>query len=71
MFYLQRNLFRQFIDLSGIWDFRFDPNEKGVGENLTKGFTNGCPIAVPASWNDQFAYDRDLDRGKKKIKTKL
>ena len=60
MLYPQRNKIRHFIDLSGFWDFRFDPDDKGVGENWTRGFNNGCPIAVPASWNDQFADDRDF-----------
>ena len=60
MLYPQRNLSRQFIDLSGIWDFRFDPDDKGVRENWTKGFNYGTPIAVPASWNDQFADNRDF-----------
>jgi len=60
MLYPQRNKYRHFIDLSGFWDFRFDPVDKGVEENWTKGFIKGCPIAVPASWNDQFADDRDF-----------
>ena len=60
MLYPQRNKHRHFIDLSGFWDFRFDPDDKGVGDNWTKGFNNGYPIAVPASWNDQFADDRDF-----------
>ncbi len=60
MLYPQRNSNRHFIDLSGFWDFLLDHDDKGVGENWTKGFDNGCPIAVPASWNDQFADDRDF-----------
>ncbi len=60
MLYPQRNKHRHFVDLSGFWDFRFDHDDKGVGENWTKGFSNRCPIAVPASWNDQFADDRDF-----------
>ena len=60
MLYPQRNSKRQFIDLSGIWDFRFDSGDKGVGENWACGFINGDPIAVPASWNDQFAEERDF-----------
>ena len=60
MLYPQRNKFRHYIDLSGFWDFRFDPDDKGVGENWRSGFNNSCPIAVPASWNDQFADDRDF-----------
>ena len=60
MLYPQRNKYRHFIDLSGFWDFQFDPDDKGVGENWAKGLNNGCPIAVPASWNDQFADSRDF-----------
>jgi len=60
MLYPQRNKYRHFVDLSGFWDFRFDPNDKGIGENWTKGFNDNRPIAVPASWNDQFADDRDF-----------
>lgn len=60
MLYPQRNKYRHFIDLSGFWDFQFDPDDKGVGENWAKGLNDGCPIAVPASWNDQFADSRDF-----------
>jgi len=60
MLYPQRNKYRYFIDLSGFWDFQLDRDDKGVGENWTKGFSDGFPIAVPASWNDQFADDRDF-----------
>ncbi len=48
-------LFRQFVDLSGIWEFAFDDGR--AGREL--GFDDGRPIAVPASWNEQFADDRD------------
>ncbi len=60
MLYPQRNKYRHFVDLSGFWDFRFDPDDKGIGENWTTGFNISRPIAVPASWNDQFADDRDF-----------
>lgn len=60
MLYPQRNRFRQYIDLSGFWDFRFDYDNKGIEANWTKGFDEGQPIAVPASWNDQFADNRDF-----------
>ena len=60
MLYPQGNKYRHFFDLSGFWEFRFDPDDKGVREDWTKGFKNGWPIAVPASWNDQFANDRDF-----------
>jgi beta-glucuronidase len=59
MLYPQRNLFRQFIELSGFWEFRFDSYNKGLDENWKNGFNNNRPIAVPASWNDQFAEGRD------------
>ena len=60
MLYPQRNKYRHLVDLSGFWDFRFDPDDKGMGGNWTNGFNNRCPIAVPASWNDQFADYRDF-----------
>ena len=60
MLYPQRNKFRHFVDLSGFWDFRFDPEDKGVEEHWFKGVSSSSPIAVPASWNDQFADDRDF-----------
>jgi len=60
MLYPQRNKFRQFIDLSGFWDFRFDHDNRGIEANWRSGFEEGQPIAVPASWNDQFADNRDF-----------
>ena len=59
MLYPQSNTFRQCIDLSGIWDVRFDPDTKGIDEGWNKGLTESTPIAVPASWNDQFEEWRD------------
>ena len=55
MLYPQNNAFRQFVDLSGIWSFAFDEGANGRKD----GFDDGQPIAVPASWNDQFADSRD------------
>ncbi len=55
MLYPQNNAFRQFIDLSGLWEFAFDEAQDG----REHGFSDGRPIAVPASWNDQFADSRD------------
>ena len=57
MLYPQRNKYRQFIDLSGFWDFRFDINNDGLKENWKNGFNNSRPIAVPASWNDQKRHE--------------
>jgi beta-glucuronidase len=59
MLYPQFNSFRQYIELSGFWDFRFDPEDAGESQGWFNGFDNGRPIAVPASWNDQFAEGRD------------
>lgn len=55
MLYPQNNAHRQFVDLSGVWSFAFDERTDGR-EN---GFEDGRPLAVPASWNDQFADGRD------------
>ncbi len=59
MLYPQSNPFRQAIDLSGFWDFRFDPGSKGQASGWARGFSDARPIAVPASWNDQFEDGRD------------
>lgn len=59
MLYPQINPFRQVIDLSGFWDFRFDPRGQGERLGWATGFDGGRPIAVPASWNDQFEDERD------------
>jgi len=59
MLYPQLNPFRQVIDLSGFWDFRFDPHGQGERLGWAAGFDSGRPIAVPASWNDQFEDERD------------
>ena len=55
-----RNEYRDYIDLSGFWDFLFDKNDVGQRENWGNGLNDGEPIAVPASWNDQFAENRDF-----------
>ncbi len=59
MLYPQSNPLRQSIDLSGFWDFRFDPDDAGLSAGWPEGFPDGSPIAVPASWNDQFEDWRD------------
>lgn len=59
MLYPQFNSFRQCIDLSGFWDFCFDPEQIGEAQGWAGGFDHGRPIAVPASWNDQFDDGRD------------
>ncbi len=62
MLYPQTNPFRQFVDLSGYWDFCIDPEEVGEQEGWFEGIGRlaaNRPIAVPASWNDQFVEWRD------------
>lgn len=59
MLYPQQNPSRSLFDLSGIWEFQ--PDEEEIGE--ARGFMNALPsprpLAVPASWNEQYAdlYD--------------
>lgn len=59
MLYPQSNACRQMIDLSGFWDFRFDPENEGDSHQWHTGFDPVEIIAVPASWNDQFEGWRD------------
>lgn len=59
MLYPQSNRFRQLFDLSGFWEIRFDPEDTGIAQSWSAGFPEGRPIAVPASWNEQFADMRD------------
>ena len=54
------NQYRQAFDLSGFWDFRFDPGDAGAQSHWQSGFSGGRPAAVPASWNDQFEDGRDF-----------
>ena len=59
MLYPQSNAYRQMADLSGFWDFRFDPADEGREQGWGAGFDPAEIIAVPASWNDQFTDWRD------------
>ncbi len=54
------NYYRQACDLSGFWDFRFDPEDAGLQNGWQNGFPGARPAAVPASWNDQFEDGRDF-----------
>ncbi len=60
MLYPQSNRFRQYQDLSGIWEFRSDLERIDTAAEWRNGFVGGRPIAVPASWNDQFVESRDM-----------
>ena len=59
MLYPQSNQHRQTIELSGFWNFRFDQQDAGRENGWQNGFVDARPIAVPASWNDQFEDGRD------------
>ncbi len=60
MLYPIRNDYRQVLDLSGFWAFTFDPDDLGLREGWMEGLPQSRPIAVPASWNEQFEDGRDF-----------
>jgi beta-glucuronidase len=60
MLYPQTNISRQTIELSDFWSFRFDHADQGLANGWQNGFVNSRPIAVPASWNEQFEDSRDF-----------
>jgi beta-glucuronidase len=53
MLYPQINNYRNITDLSGIWDFKIDPDKIGEKQKWYKGFYTETSIAVPGSWNEQ------------------
>ncbi len=55
MLFPQQNDRRNKLDLSGIWDFRIDPEHLGEGDQWFNSLADARPIAVPGSWNDQYA----------------
>ena len=59
----QRNAFRDFIDLGGIWRIRFDPDDVGGAQGWGAGSNTADthPIAVPGSWNEQLAEAGFMD----------
>ena len=54
MLYPQQNVFRNKLDLSGIWDFRTDPDAVGESNGWANGLVKSRPMAVPGSWNEQY-----------------
>lgn len=54
MLYPIQNNVRNRLDLSGIWDFKTDPDEVGEQNRWFNGLVGARPIAVPGSWNDQY-----------------
>lgn len=55
----QQNTYRQLQNISGIWQFKTDTDEKGENDQWKNGLTATKPIAVPASWNEQYDELRD------------
>ncbi|HZG68276.1 MAG TPA: beta-glucuronidase [Herpetosiphonaceae bacterium] len=54
MLYPIQNDVRNRLDLSGIWNFRTDPEGGGEQQGWFNGLTESRPIAVPGSWNEQY-----------------
>lgn len=54
MLYPIQNNVRNKLDLSGIWDFKCDPDLVGEANGWAKGLTGSRPMAVPGSWNEQY-----------------
>ena len=55
----QENPNRSISDLSGIWEFKKDPENIGIKNQWFNGLTETQSIAVPGSWNEQFTDSRD------------
>lgn len=55
MLYPQQNAIRQMLPLSGLWGFQPDPDEIGERDRWFDALPDQRMIAVPGSWNDQFA----------------
>ncbi|HEX7621416.1 MAG TPA: beta-glucuronidase [Anaerolineales bacterium] len=55
MLFPQQNSSRNLLDLSGIWDFQADPEETGLQHGYYSSLPQPRPIAVPGSWNEQYA----------------
>jgi len=57
--YPQQNDVRNVKKLAGIWKFKTDPQNQGENEGWFNGLTESRSVAVPGSWNEQFADLRD------------
>jgi len=55
MLYPIQNDKRNRLDLSGVWEFQIDPDDTGVKDQWFLGSPNPRPLAVPGSWNEQYA----------------
>ena len=54
MLYPIQNSVRNKLDISGIWDFKTDPDGVGEANGWANGLTGSRPMAVPGSWNEQY-----------------
>ncbi|MBN2146901.1 MAG: hypothetical protein JW726_05915, partial [Anaerolineales bacterium] len=54
MLYPIQNSVRNKLDISGIWDFKTDPDGVGEASGWAYGLSGSRPMAVPGSWNDQY-----------------
>jgi beta-glucuronidase len=59
LLYPQQNLYRNLLDLSGLWSFQIDPDDIGEKQGWALALPKPRSIAVPASWNEQFEDTRD------------
>ena len=57
----QLNNYRWVFDQSGIWDFKFDPQNIGEKENWFNGFETDLELSVPGNWNEQVQEDGIMD----------
>ena len=55
MLYPIQNNSRNKLDLSGIWEFQIDSDERGEKNGWFNQMPEARPIAVPGSWNEQYA----------------
>lgn len=54
MLYPIQNNVRNKLDLSGVWDFKTDPEGVGEAHGWANGLSGARPMAVPGSWNEQY-----------------
>jgi beta-glucuronidase len=55
----QQNRFRNVLDISGLWEFKLDPQEEGEAQGWATALPASRMIPVPCSWNDLFDDARD------------
>lgn len=55
MLYPQQNSLRNRFDFSGLWDFQTDPDGLGEAQAWFNALPAPRPLAVPGSWNEQYA----------------